>query len=47
MSLDRMPPKYWITLGNWKNLLSNLVEFEEVYIYKKKKCIIYEHILNT
>ncbi len=33
----RMTPKQRLTLWNWKTLLSKLIKFEEVYIYKKKK----------
>ncbi len=37
MGLGRKPIKYWIILYNWKQILSKLVKFEEVYIYKKEK----------
>ena len=37
MGSGRMPPKYWIIMSNWKTILSKLVKFKEVYIYKKEK----------
>ena len=35
MGLGGKPAKYWITLRNWRKLLSKIIKFEEVYIYKK------------
>lgn len=37
MGSGGMPPKYWILMRRWKKILSKLVKFEEVYIYKKEK----------
>ncbi len=37
MGSGRKPGKYWLTLSNWRKLLSKVVKFEEVYIHKKEK----------
>jgi len=41
MGLGRKPAKYWITLRNWRKLLTKIIKFEEVYIYKKEKRYYY------
>ena len=33
----RITPKQRLILWKWKKLLSKLIKFEEVYIYKKEK----------
>ena len=35
------PGKNWITLSNWKKVLTKIIKFEEVYIYKKEKRYYY------
>ena len=32
MGLGGKPAKYWITLRNWRKLLTKIIKFEEVYI---------------
>jgi hypothetical protein len=41
MGLGGKPAKYWITLRNWRNLLTKIIKFEQVYIYKKEKRYYY------
>ncbi len=41
MGLGGKPAKYWITLSNWRKLLTKIIKFEEVYIYKKEKRYYY------
>ena len=41
MGSGRKPGKYWITLSNWRKLLTKIIKFEEVYIYKKEKRYYY------
>ena len=41
MGLGGKPAKYWITLRNWRNLLTKIFKFEKVYIYEKEKKYCY------